>query len=467
MLGRNAVMRKALGATVEEEHKPGCSVIANQLEGDVGLLFTSETPQVVLEWFESYKVPDYARAGNLATEDFVLPEGAVQIDGENAPHSLEPQLRKLGLPTRLLKGIPTLSGEHRVCKEGQKLSPDQAHLLKLFHRQMATVCRFLPDVMLVPLMLLSRSVPDSAKDLRGSRGGQGCARRCVVFLRSVYIAVGCHLLAICFIVGFSVSRVPVLSDSCCHYYESCNTPECQVLVWHFCSLFPKYCASCFSAFQPCNICFTSDSCTTLCPLSMPSERYARLDEPAIRWLDQSGRFTVGPIKELDGAIFEFEGIEHPNGRLAVQMLTQSGIAKTTFQSLRILDNGCGSASISSAIQQARAAHTTSKGSLTPPWTTRPCQIVAGVSSTDIRIFSKEELQDTAKRRGWVDQTIENIDMQVGKLKLVDALPAHANPIFPQSLRFPSRSFTHVFTNLSLLFCQDDDAAVKGISDVTA
>ncbi|KAL7004268.1 mRNA turnover and ribosome assembly protein [Cystobasidiomycetes sp. EMM_F5] len=138
MLGRNAVMRKALGATVEEEHKPGCSVIANQLEGDVGLLFTSETPQVVLEWFESYKVPDYARAGNLATEDFVLPEGAVQIDGENAPHSLEPQLRKLGLPTRLLKGIPTLSGEHRVCKEGQKLSPDQAHLLKLFHRQMAT-----------------------------------------------------------------------------------------------------------------------------------------------------------------------------------------------------------------------------------------------------------------------------------------------------------------------------------------
>ena len=31
----------------------------------------------------------------------------------------------------------------------------------------------------------------------------------------------------------------------------------------------------------------------------------------------------------------------------------------------------------------------------------------------------------------------------------------------QNLRLPSRFYTHVYTNLSVLFCQDDDAAVRG------
>ena len=74
-LGRNAVMRKALGATIESEHKTGTSFIASKLEGDVGLLFTNEEAKVVTEWFETYQVPDFARAGNEATEDFVLPAG--------------------------------------------------------------------------------------------------------------------------------------------------------------------------------------------------------------------------------------------------------------------------------------------------------------------------------------------------------------------------------------------------------
>lgn len=69
-------MRKALGNSVEEEHKEGTSQIAALLEGDVGLLFTDEEPKVVTEWFETFKVPDYARAGNIATDDFVIPEGS-------------------------------------------------------------------------------------------------------------------------------------------------------------------------------------------------------------------------------------------------------------------------------------------------------------------------------------------------------------------------------------------------------
>jgi len=45
------------------------------LEGNRGLLFTDESPEVVLEWFESFKKQDFARTGNVVDETFSLPEG--------------------------------------------------------------------------------------------------------------------------------------------------------------------------------------------------------------------------------------------------------------------------------------------------------------------------------------------------------------------------------------------------------
>lgn len=45
---------------------------------------------------------------------------------------MEPLLRKLGLPTRLVNGIVTLDNEFTLAKEGTSLSSDACHLLKLF-----------------------------------------------------------------------------------------------------------------------------------------------------------------------------------------------------------------------------------------------------------------------------------------------------------------------------------------------
>lgn len=53
------------------------------------------------------------------------------------PHSMEPQLRQLGLPTALKKGVVTLLSDYEVCKEGDVLTPEQAHVLKLFGYEMA------------------------------------------------------------------------------------------------------------------------------------------------------------------------------------------------------------------------------------------------------------------------------------------------------------------------------------------
>ncbi|SCV72864.1 BQ2448_4401 [Microbotryum intermedium] len=137
-LGRNAVMRKALGATPEDECRLGVSKVANLLEGSRGLLFTNEPADVVEEWFESFKKQDFARSGNVVQEGFTLPAGPLKIDDQPLAHSLEPQLRKLGLSTTLNRGVPTLANEHVVCKKGDALNSNQVNLLKLFGRYLAT-----------------------------------------------------------------------------------------------------------------------------------------------------------------------------------------------------------------------------------------------------------------------------------------------------------------------------------------
>lgn len=54
----------------------------------------------VHRYFNHFKEMDYARAGNQAQMNITLDEGPL----EQFPHSMEPQLRQLGLPTALKKG---------------------------------------------------------------------------------------------------------------------------------------------------------------------------------------------------------------------------------------------------------------------------------------------------------------------------------------------------------------------------
>ena len=46
-------------------------------------------------------------------------------------------MRQLGLPTAPKKGVVNLLSDYKVCKEGNVLIPEQAHILKLFGYKMA------------------------------------------------------------------------------------------------------------------------------------------------------------------------------------------------------------------------------------------------------------------------------------------------------------------------------------------
>ncbi|EJU03337.1 hypothetical protein DACRYDRAFT_78248 [Dacryopinax primogenitus] len=138
--GRNKVMAKALGTSEEEELKPQLRKLANRLEGPVGLFFTDWEKEETKAWFDDFRQKDFARAGNIASQTVTLPAGPiVQYNDPDSPfpHSMEPQLRKLGLSTKLVRGIPSVETPHVVCTVGKKLSSEQAQLLKLLGVQMA------------------------------------------------------------------------------------------------------------------------------------------------------------------------------------------------------------------------------------------------------------------------------------------------------------------------------------------
>lgn len=143
--GKTKVMAKALGTTEEEEVMPGTSKLAAHVKGDVGLLCTSRSPQDVLEFFERFSETDFARAGTTAAYTFTVPSGPVYSRGGEVPveddvlvpASMETQLRKWGMPTRLDKGKVALDVEYTVCKEGDALNSNQTALLKSFGVAMA------------------------------------------------------------------------------------------------------------------------------------------------------------------------------------------------------------------------------------------------------------------------------------------------------------------------------------------
>ncbi|KAG6332135.1 hypothetical protein ID866_6954 [Astraeus odoratus] len=138
--GKAAVMAKALGTTPEEEHRPGLHALSQHIKGQVGLLFTDSEPQEVIDWFDDFRQPDFARAGNIASRTIILPEGPVMRTHsdppEPFPHNEDPQLRKLGLSTTMKRGVPTLETPHKICEKGKALTSEQAQLLKLIGEKM-------------------------------------------------------------------------------------------------------------------------------------------------------------------------------------------------------------------------------------------------------------------------------------------------------------------------------------------
>ncbi|KAI1504224.1 ribosomal protein L10-domain-containing protein [Biscogniauxia marginata] len=155
--GKTKLASRALGQGPEDSHAENIYKLGRYLKGNVGLLFTNRAPASVLSYLSSPPPSprvDFARAGAVAPRDFVVPYGVVHSTGGEVPaehdvplgHTLEPELRRLGVPTRMVKGRVVLEGPagadggdgddddggYVVCRAGDVLDSRQTRLLKLF-----------------------------------------------------------------------------------------------------------------------------------------------------------------------------------------------------------------------------------------------------------------------------------------------------------------------------------------------
>eukprot|EP00878_Enallax_costatus_P031548 GHUV01034502.1.p1 GENE.GHUV01034502.1~~GHUV01034502.1.p1 ORF type:complete len:252 (+),score=77.20 GHUV01034502.1:583-1338(+) len=138
VMGSNKVLQVALGKTPADELRTNLSLLSAKLTGQVGLCFTNSSKDEVIKALTTVEEEDFARAGSTASHDFKLSSGPLSNTAGPLPHTLEPQLRKYGLPTKLNKGVVELLADHVVCREGQVLDPNQAALLRVFNIKMAT-----------------------------------------------------------------------------------------------------------------------------------------------------------------------------------------------------------------------------------------------------------------------------------------------------------------------------------------
>lgn len=156
-------MARALGTAPEDATAPGIERLASRyLRGSVGLLFSNRKPDDVRTYLDSLCPVDFARAGTVASRDVVIPRGLLYSTGGTVPEAddvpmalaLEPELRRLGMPVRLLRGKVVLeeapeadknevggdeveeennaADGYVVCREGQTLDSRQTRLLRLF-----------------------------------------------------------------------------------------------------------------------------------------------------------------------------------------------------------------------------------------------------------------------------------------------------------------------------------------------
>jgi len=139
-MGKIAPTVVSLGKSSEDEYRGNLHKLSSCLQKNAkgssrGLFFTNTNPSEIIEWFSSYQVETVPKTGFVATENFVIPKGA--LDSTQFSHSQEYQLRQLGLPVLLKHGQLLVEKDYVVCKRGELLKPEQCQLLRLWKQAQA------------------------------------------------------------------------------------------------------------------------------------------------------------------------------------------------------------------------------------------------------------------------------------------------------------------------------------------
>jgi len=135
LMGKNKVIGVALGHDEETSYRPHTYRIAADLKGHCTLFFTNRTREECEEIFDKFEEQEFATGGAIAPETIVLEKGFNAL--KQFSHSMEPHLRQLGLPTRLVNSQIELLSDYLLAEEGKPLTVEKCKILKLLEKKMS------------------------------------------------------------------------------------------------------------------------------------------------------------------------------------------------------------------------------------------------------------------------------------------------------------------------------------------
>ena len=95
------------------------------LKGQNAVIFTNKNPFSIIFFLDKQKIMREARAGDVATNEIVLPAGNTGIP----PGPMISNFNKLGIPTRVQEGSIWIAKDTVVARPGDVISPELAELL--------------------------------------------------------------------------------------------------------------------------------------------------------------------------------------------------------------------------------------------------------------------------------------------------------------------------------------------------
>ncbi len=119
---KNSLTRRAIEGL---EGKPNIEELKEYVTGQTLFLFTNVNPFGLISTLEKSKVKAFAKVGDVATEDIVVPAGNTGIQ----PGPIISQLGSVGIPTRIEGGSVWINKDTVVAKKGESISENLAPIL--------------------------------------------------------------------------------------------------------------------------------------------------------------------------------------------------------------------------------------------------------------------------------------------------------------------------------------------------
>jgi len=118
---KNTVMKRA----ISELGIPEMESLTKYLQGSNIFLFTDINPFKLALILEKSKVKGFAKAGDVVTEDIIVPAGNTGL----SPGPIISQLGSVGIPTRIESGSVWVSKDTVVARKGEVISQSLAAVL--------------------------------------------------------------------------------------------------------------------------------------------------------------------------------------------------------------------------------------------------------------------------------------------------------------------------------------------------